>query len=203
MKQKSYDTVTEAKTDLKKLGYTIDFSILTDEECLVCHFTGTVLSPDDFEIDDFYRFEGDSDPDDEMIVYAISSKNKNLKGILVNANGFYADNASSAIVKKLNTHPEKRTVDIFDNITHYIINQNNKKEVPSPEGTCPLCWGRQEYDGKIRTLLEDKQIDVNNHKDSYMLIKDFMIHNIDGIKLKEGIETDCPNCSGELNKNED
>ena len=144
MKQKSYDTVTEAMTDLKKLGYTIDFSILTDEECLVCHLTGTVLSPDDFEIDDFYRFEGDSDPGDEMIVYAISSKNKNLKGIVVNAFGIYADNASSAIVKKL-----------------------------------------------------------NNHKDSYMLIQDFMIHNIDGIKLKEGIVTDCPNCSDELNKNED
>lgn len=104
MNQKSYNTVTEAMADLKKLGYTIDFSILTDEECLVCHLTGTVLSPDDFEIDDFYRFEGDSDPGDQMIVYAISSKNKNLKGIVVNAYGIYADDASSAIVKKLNTH---------------------------------------------------------------------------------------------------
>ena len=27
MKRKNYDTVTEAMTDLKKLGYTIDFSI--------------------------------------------------------------------------------------------------------------------------------------------------------------------------------
>jgi len=105
MNQKSYNTVTEAIADLKKLGYTIDFSILTDEECLVNHLTGTVLSPDDFEIDDFFRFEGDSDPGDQMIVYAISSKNKNLKGIVVNAYGIYSDDASSAIVKKLNTHP--------------------------------------------------------------------------------------------------
>jgi len=41
-----------------------------------------------------------------MIVYAISSANKNLKGIVVSAYGMYADNASSAIVKKLNTHPK-------------------------------------------------------------------------------------------------
>lgn len=105
MMQKSYDTVTEAMTDLKKLGYTIDFSILTDKECLICHLTATELSPDDFEIDQFYRFEGDSDPGDEMIVYAISSNKNNLKGIVVNAFGIYADNTSSAIVKKLNAHP--------------------------------------------------------------------------------------------------
>lgn len=102
MKRKSYDTVTEAMADLKKLGYTIDFSIMTDKECLICHITSTVLSPDDFEIDEFYRFEGDSDPGDEMIVYAISSKKNNLKGIVVNAYGIYSENASNAIVKKLN-----------------------------------------------------------------------------------------------------
>lgn len=107
MKRKSYDTVTEAMADLKKLGYTIDFSILTDEECLICHLTATVLSPNEFEIDHFYRFEGDTDPGDEMIVYAISSKKDNLKGIVVNAYGIYADNAASAIVKKLNAHPKK------------------------------------------------------------------------------------------------
>lgn len=104
MKRKSYDTVTEAMTDLKKLGYTIDFSILTDKECLVCHLTASELSPDDFEIDHFYRFEGDSDPGDQMIVYAISSNKNNLKGIVVNAYGIYSDSASSAIVKKLNMH---------------------------------------------------------------------------------------------------
>lgn len=92
-------------SDLKKLGYTTDFSILTDQECLVCHQTSTELSADDFEIDDFYRFEGDSDPGDEMIVYAISSEKFKMKGIVVNAYGIYAENASSAIVKKLNTHP--------------------------------------------------------------------------------------------------
>lgn len=107
MKRKSYDTVTEAMAELKKLGYTIDFSIMTDKECIVCHQTATELSPEDFEIDHFYRFEGDSDPGDEMIVYAISSNTNNVKGIVVNAFGIYADDASSAIVKKLNTHPKQ------------------------------------------------------------------------------------------------
>jgi hypothetical protein len=108
MIRKSYDTVTEAMADLKNRGYVIDFSLMTEKECLICHQTSTVLSPDDFEIDDFYRFEGDSDPGDAMIVYAISSKTKNVKGIVVNAFGIYADNSSSAIVKKLDTHPTEQ-----------------------------------------------------------------------------------------------
>lgn len=107
MQRKNYDTVTEAVADLKKRGYTIDFSILAEKECLICHLTATVLSPDDFEIDDFYRFEGNSDPGDQMIVYAISSKKNNLKGLVVNGYGMYANNASSAIVQKLNAHPKQ------------------------------------------------------------------------------------------------
>jgi hypothetical protein len=194
---KNYDTLSEAIAELKKLGYTKDFSILTEKESLVCHLTTTVLSPDDFQIDDFYRFESNSDPGDEMILYAISSKNKNLKGVVVNAYGVYADNASSAIVKKLNTHPQQGDVDITTNIIHYFKNQEKERGALSPKGTCSLCWGRQEYDGKIRTLLKDKQIDVNNHKDSYMIIQDFIKNNIDGIKLKEGKVTECPECKTE------
>jgi hypothetical protein len=68
--------------------------------------SSTVLSPDEFEIDQFYRFEGNSDPGDEMIVYAISSNNNELKGLVVSAYGIYAENATSAIVKKLSTHPK-------------------------------------------------------------------------------------------------
>ncbi len=105
MKRKSYDTVTEAMADLKKMGYTVDFSIMSDKECLICHKTSIELSPDDFEIDHFFRFEGDSDPGDEMIVYAISSTKNDLKGIVVNAFGIYADNMTSKIVKKLSVHP--------------------------------------------------------------------------------------------------
>ncbi len=107
MNRKSYDTVTEALADLKKRGYNIDFSILKDEDFLVDDLKKIMLSPDDFEIDDFYRFEGESDPGDNMIIYAISSKIKNLKGVLLNAYGIYSDRASSAIVKKLNTHPDQ------------------------------------------------------------------------------------------------
>lgn len=103
MDNKSFDTVSEAVRELQKQGYTLDFSLLADKECLICKKTAVELSPDDFDIDQIHRFEGDTDPGDEMIVYAISSVSKNVKGIVVNAFGTYADSSSAAIVKKLNS----------------------------------------------------------------------------------------------------
>lgn len=102
--QKVYDTASEAIYDLQQKGYTFDFTLWAEKECLICHKTGTELSPDEFDIDYFYRFEGNSDPGDSMIVYAISSASKNIKGIVVNAFGMYSDGLASSIVKKLNKH---------------------------------------------------------------------------------------------------
>lgn len=98
---RNYDTVSEAINDLIKRGYTTDFSVLTDKECLVCKHTSLQLSPEEFVIDEVYRFEGPSDPADEMIVFAVSSPEHNVKGVVVNAFGMYYDGETSAIVEKL------------------------------------------------------------------------------------------------------
>lgn len=104
MKHYNYDTVTEAIAELTKRGYTADFKLITEKECLVCHKSSLYLSPEEFEIDEFYRFEGDSDPGDEMIVYAISSTHHDIKGIVVNAFGIYSDPITSKIVERLKKH---------------------------------------------------------------------------------------------------
>ena len=97
----SYDTVSEAVNDLVKRGYTSDFNLNHDVNFLICNKTSTSLSPEEFEIDEVHRFEGDTDPGDETIVFAISSMKHDIKGIVVNAYGMYADNAASRIVKYL------------------------------------------------------------------------------------------------------
>ncbi|MGV9004952.1 phosphoribosylpyrophosphate synthetase [Flavobacterium sp.] len=100
----NYDTVTEAVAELSKRGYTTDFELMTENECLACHQSSLYLSPEEFEIDEFYRFEGDSDPGDEMIVYAISSTHHDIKGIVINAFGIYSDPIISKIVERLKKH---------------------------------------------------------------------------------------------------
>jgi len=103
--KESYGTLSETINGLKKEGYTLDFNIR--QECLVCSITNTVLSPDDFEIDKVYRFEGMSNPDDQAILYAISSPKFEVKGVLVNGYGISADDATDAMIEKLKTHHEQ------------------------------------------------------------------------------------------------
>lgn len=94
----TYDTVSEAVNGLKKRGYTIDFNL--EQECIVCHKTPLSLKPDEFEITEVYRFEGNTDPADEAVVYAIESKH-NQKGVLVNGFGISADPVSDEMIEKL------------------------------------------------------------------------------------------------------
>src|SRR5436190_1061740 len=98
---KSFDTLTEAINDLKTRGYDRDFNLR--ETFIECSLSGTQLSAEDFEITETYHFDGQTDVDDEVVLYAIESKT-GLKGILVNAYGIYADSTSDAIVAKLHFH---------------------------------------------------------------------------------------------------
>lgn len=95
----TYDTVTEAVNDLVKRGYNSSFALQHD--CIYCHDKQLRLSPSHFQIDEYYRFEGNTDPDDETIVYAISSTDGAVKGTLVNAYGVYAETASDELISKL------------------------------------------------------------------------------------------------------
>jgi hypothetical protein len=94
----SYETLSEALNDLAKRGYVHNFNIECDS--IKCSSLELKLNPDEFEITEFYRFEGDSNPDDQEIVYAIESKD-GIRGTLVNAYGIYSDEISGEMVKKL------------------------------------------------------------------------------------------------------
>ena len=91
-------------------------------------------------------------------------------------------------------------MDFVDQLIAYFKKPKKEIEGTAPAGTCSLCWGYQEYDGKIRKLLEDKQIDVNNHQDAYMKIQKFIVQYIEGIKLKKGEIESCPTCAGKKRK---
>ncbi|MGE5683335.1 MAG: phosphoribosylpyrophosphate synthetase [Bacillota bacterium] len=99
MQKKSYTTLSEAVNDLTKRGYTFNFNIKND--CIECNENSLQLHPDEFEIDEVHRFQEMSDLDNESILYAISSTTNNVKGLLVNAFGTYADSTSAALVAKL------------------------------------------------------------------------------------------------------
>ncbi len=98
----TYDTVSMATNGLKERGYTTDFNVAFDK--LIYSETKACLNPDEFEITEVYRFEGETNPSDEAIVYAVESKDGKMKGVFVNAYGMYADPMSDDMIKKISMH---------------------------------------------------------------------------------------------------
>lgn len=94
-----YETVSEAVNGLKSRGYTLDFNL--QENCIICN--ELELSADQFEITEMHRFEGNTDPADEAVVYGITSAHGKM-GVLVTGYGISAEGMGAAIAKKLSFH---------------------------------------------------------------------------------------------------
>ncbi len=99
---KAYDTVVGALNGLRERGYTVNFNIAFDK--IICSENKTCLNPNEFEIVEVYRFEGNTNPADQDVVYAVESIDGNIKGVITSAFGIYADAVSTEIINKLSMH---------------------------------------------------------------------------------------------------
>lgn len=98
---KSFQTLIDALADVKSRGYTEDFSV--EPGCLYCGDLDIRLYPEEFHIDEYYRFDEDSNPEDSAVLYAISSS-AGVKGTLVDGYGAYAENMNFEMAQKLSAH---------------------------------------------------------------------------------------------------
>lgn len=98
----TYENMVDALNDLKQRGYNIDFNLAFDH--VKCQSTGVCLAPSQFEITNYYRFEGMTNPDDSSVLYVIESKDGNMKGTLVSAYGMYSEGMSEEMIQKLIVH---------------------------------------------------------------------------------------------------
>ncbi len=80
-----YATVSKALQELGEKGFNVDFNL---QENRICE------SPDEFEIAEIYRYEGQTDPGDEATVYGIIS-DKGEKGVFVAGHSTYAENSAA------------------------------------------------------------------------------------------------------------
>ncbi len=95
----TYETLSGAIDSLRNQGYTLDFNL--EENRIVCTHGKYMLEPEEFEIDKSFRFDVDEDPSDQAVLYAISSHNHQIKGLLVNGYGNYSDPLTDKMIKKL------------------------------------------------------------------------------------------------------
>jgi hypothetical protein len=94
-----YVTLSETMNELRKEGYVEDFNL--KQNCLECRNGQYKVFADEFKVDKFYRFEGESNPSDSAILYAVSSNKHQLKGILVNGYGIYSEPITDEMLQKL------------------------------------------------------------------------------------------------------
>ncbi len=64
------DTLSDRMRQLHAAGWTMQLSV--SDGGLRCDGCGCWTAPEDVSVDEVYRFEGDSDPGDESILFAIS-----------------------------------------------------------------------------------------------------------------------------------
>lgn len=85
-------------------GYTDDFKIV--DSGLKSLKSERVYNPEEVHVKNYFRFEGQSDPNDNTIMYVIET-NDGLKGTLVDAYGPYADVKLSEFMQQVESFEKK------------------------------------------------------------------------------------------------
>ncbi len=90
--------MVEAIADLAKRGYTHNFAI--NENGQLVEGKDIHLYPFEVELHEFHRFEGDTNPSDMSIVYAVKTKN-GMMGTVVDAFGVSGSEITSEFMNKV------------------------------------------------------------------------------------------------------
>lgn len=107
-KTTSMNTITECVNKVVKQGYIDSFKVT--KQGLESSARGNLYQPQEVRVINFYRFEGESDPADNSILYVIETSD-GLKGTLIDAYGPYADvnvNKFMKEVEDINKKTEKK-----------------------------------------------------------------------------------------------
>ena len=98
-KKEEMTTMVGCMNKLHADGYTENF--IAKEKGLEAPTNGKVYIPEEVKIISFYRFEGESDPADNAIVYAVETKD-GVKGMLVDSyGGPYANRKVSQFITEV------------------------------------------------------------------------------------------------------
>lgn len=99
-------SLTNCLNKMVQEGYSENFTI-TDKGLASIQYHN-YYQPDQIAVVNFFRFEGESDPDDNAILYVIET-NDGVRGTLVDAYGVYTDSKLSQFMKNVETIQKKDT----------------------------------------------------------------------------------------------
>jgi len=95
MEKINMDSLVTVLAKIEKMGFISQLQVCGEN--LFSFTTGRSFLPDEVSIAHFYRFEGESNPDDSSILYAIETADHE-KGTLVDGYGLSADAQTAAFI---------------------------------------------------------------------------------------------------------
>jgi hypothetical protein len=84
---------------LNLYSYSEDFNL--KQNCIECRNGEYKVFHNEFHIDKYFRFDTNTDPSDESVIYAISSDKYQLKGVLINGYGITTEPLTDEMLEKL------------------------------------------------------------------------------------------------------
>ena len=83
-------------------------------------------------------------------------------------------------------------MNIAENIINFFKSKSNPETTgPAPEGICPNCWGRQEWEGNYYELMKARNITPESN--TYNSFINEVVTKLDKITLKED-SYECTTC---------
>ncbi|MCC9137701.1 hypothetical protein ACFSKU_02670 [Pontibacter silvestris] len=93
-------SMVNALSQARKDGYLIDFKVSEDGHYLCSMDDKERYAPNEVRIVNFYRFEGESNPDDMAILYLVETSSGS-KGSISDAYGTYSDENIEGFMKQV------------------------------------------------------------------------------------------------------
>src|SRR5262245_26244104 len=100
------ETLHSAVARLERAGYADALRARADGFLEVR--TGRIHAPETLIVDEVVRFEGESDPADEAVLYALRSQDESVHATFVATFGPSADPISGPLIRRLDTDEQRR-----------------------------------------------------------------------------------------------
>jgi len=101
------ETLDVAITRLERAGY-VD-ALRASADGFLAVRTGRIHPPETLIVDEIVRFEGESDPADEAVLFALRSRDQSMRATFVATYGPSADPVGGSLIKRLDTEALSRS----------------------------------------------------------------------------------------------
>jgi len=111
---RSMTTLSQVMKRLPELGYGEELKIKREKGAILTGDEEKIYQPEDLKVVKVYRFEGESDPADMAVIYALQT-NDDKKGYLLDAYGTYSGEDAlyvNEFIKKIKIERDERLEDL-------------------------------------------------------------------------------------------